>query len=239
MNQTIIILQARAGSSRLPAKVLLPLQGLPLLCHCIRRLKEISPAVPVIVATSRMKRDNQVAELAKRENIQVYRGSEGDVLDRYYSAAGQYGARYIIRATGDNPFIDVIEGKRLLDEIQTGYWDYASMVEMAEGMKMPVGLGLEAFSFEALRESWHKGSLPHHREHVNEYILENQQGFNIRFIPCSTEKNCPDLRLTVDTQQDIEFIDKMLEDFSCSALELGTEEIIAWWKRERSHPVQD
>jgi spore coat polysaccharide biosynthesis protein SpsF len=239
MNEAIIILQARMGSSRLPAKVLHLLQGLPLLSHCIRRLRKISPAVPVIVATSRMERDNPVVELAKSENIHVYRGSESDVLDRYYSAAGQYSARSIIRATGDNPFIDVVEGRRLLCEIQTGKWDYVSMVEMAEGKKLPVGTGLEAFTFEALRESWQQGYLPHHREHVNEYILENLQSFNVRFIPCPTEKNCPDLRLTIDTQKDIEFIKKMLEDISRSALELSTEEIIAWWKCESSYSVQN
>jgi len=232
MLKTIIILQARTGSSRLPNKVLEPIQDIPLLRHCIKRLKSIDNNVPVIVATSVLNRDDVIVELANNEEIDCYRGSETDVLDRYYKAAKQRNASYIMRATADNMFVDVFEARSLLDEIISGRWDYVSMIEKVNDRKLPIGVGLEAFNFYSLHESWKKGLEPNHREHVNEYILENHEYFKIAFMDCQPENSCPELRLTIDTLEDLEFIKTMLYKFNCAAFTLTTQDIIKWWKEE-------
>lgn len=233
MTRTILILQARTGSSRLPYKVLMPLQGIPILSHCIRRLIKIHPDVPVIVATSNLPRDDLIVNLAKNEEVNYYRGSESDVLDRYYKAARKFNARYIVRATGDNPFVDGIEGRKLIKEMLTGKWDYINMTEQVNGKSLPIGVGLEAFSFTALQESWEKGLNQYHREHVNEYVLENQKYFNVYFMPCHPENSFPELRLTIDTEKDILFIKEMLNEINRPALSLSTKEIIAWYKGKK------
>lgn len=227
---TIIILQARTGSSRLPSKVLMPIQGVPLLIHCIRRLKTINFKVPVIVATSSLLKDDEIEKLSKNEKVECFRGSEEDVLDRYLKASRKYNAKYIIRATSDNPFVDISEAMKILEAIISGKWDYVNMFNKVDGRKLPIGVGVEAFSIGALQESWEKGHAPHHREHVNEYILENQGEFRIKFLPCFAEHSCPDLRLTVDTPKDFEFILSMIDDIGCPSLQISTKELVQWWK---------
>ena len=178
MQKVIIILQARIGSSRFPSKVLKSIQGIPILSHCIRRLNKIHNDVNVVVATSELKQDVAVVDLASKEGVEYYRGSENDLLDRYYKAARKFGARYVIRATADNPFVDVNEGKTLCKVIASGKWDYVNMHEKVNGNQLPDGVGLEAFTFDALNTSQINGLKTNHREHVNEYIFENQDDFS-------------------------------------------------------------
>lgn len=224
-----IVLQARSGSKRFPYKVLHPIQGIPLLSHCIRRLRRVCSDVPLIVATTQLPADDAIVELATREKAFFYRGSEDDVLDRYYSAAKKYKAGYVIRATGDNPFVDVEEAQRLLSYLRTNKWDYISMKEETKESSLPLGVGLEAFSFPALKRSWQKGKEPHHREHVNEYILENLHEFKAFFPACKKGHECPSLRLSVDTKTDLKFINKMLSELRRPAQDLSLREMIDWW----------
>ena len=231
MKKVVIILQARTGSARLPKKVLLPTQDIPILSHCIRRLKKINNDVPVIVATSVLKQDDAVVDLARKEGVDYYRGSENDVLDRYYKVARKYKAMYIIRATGDNPFVDVSEGKRLLNEIVSGKWDYVNMIEKVNGKRLPLGVGLEAFTFDALLKSWEKGLKTHHREHVNEYIFENINDFNIHFMSSMPENSCPDLSLSIDTPEDLQFIFELTRKLDKPLQAITTKDLIRCWKK--------
>jgi len=232
MKHVAIILQARSRSTRLPNKVLMPLQSAAVLSHCIRRLALIDQSVPVIVATSTEPPDDAVAQLAITEGAKVYRGSETDVLDRYYQAACKHDALYVIRATADNPFVDIEEGRRILSEIMTGTWDYVSMLETINGRGLPLGVGLEAFTLDALRESWLWGRKPHHREHVNEFILEHSSLFTCALVACHPQHSCPDLRLTIDTQADFIRIENLLADLGRPVQEITTIEAIGWWRRK-------
>jgi len=227
IRESLIILQARTGSKRLPGKVLLPLGGIALLAHCIRRLQQVAP---VLVATSTLDSDQAVVNLAQQENAECFRGSELDVLDRYYRAAAQYGARFIIRATGDNPFVDIEEAKRVRDFIRRESADYVSGVTPVEGAALPEGSGVEAFSLNALKRSWQEGSAPHHREHVNEYILENPNLFRTVNLKCLPHNNCPELRVTVDTAKDLQFAQQLLSAIPKYPPAITTAEIIRWWR---------
>ena len=218
------------GSVRFAGKVAHGIQDRSILSHCIERLKRVDSDMPIVVATSQLPQDDEVVRIAKDEKVLWFRGSHEDVLDRYYQAAVEFKADYIIRATADNPFVDAREGRRVFLEINTGRWDYVSMLEEVEGRKLPVGTGLEAFTFAALKSSWQEGRLDHHREHVNEYILENPDKFRTKTLACDRRSSCPELSLTIDTAEDLMFINHILDDICRTALELETSEIIEWWQ---------
>lgn len=231
MEQTAIILQARTGSTRLPNKVMRLLGGIPLLSHCIGRLQRVGT---VIVATSDLIKDDPVEELARLKNVYCFRGSEEDVLDRYYHAAKMFNIRYIIRATGDNPFVDPNEAHRVVNYIVSNKVDYVTGAEVIDRLGLPVGVGVEAFTFNALERSWFEGHAKNHREHVNEYILENPESFSIVRLKCLQENSCPDLRLTVDTDDDFNFAEEILKSIKKPPFEISTQEIIGWWQKRKN-----
>ena len=197
MSSIGIIIQARMGSSRLPGKVLFKISDRPLLEHVVKRLDGIQGQVKVVVATTTEVKDNEIANYCERLNVICFRGSENDVLARYYECALQYNFDHIVRLTADNPFTDLIELKRLIEfhEIQDN--DYSHSFG-----QMPIGVGAEVFSFSALERSHHEGHAPNHREHVNDYIEEQNSSFKIGHMKTPVLKNYPELRLTVDNDDD-------------------------------------
>ena len=234
MGKSIIILQARTASERLPGKVLKELQGIPMLSHSIRRLKKAAKDIRVIVATSDLVQDDAIEELARSEKTPCFRGSEKDVLDRFYKTAMQFEACFIIRATGDNPMVDPIEAKRVLQEINSGKWDYVCGFSSVNGASLPFGVGVEAFNLETLEFVWRHGKESQYREHINDYIFDNRVKFKIRNLPCLSHNNCHDLRLTVDTQEDFRFLQRIGRGVKKSLIECTTTDIIEWWNKEKN-----
>lgn len=202
-----IIVQARAGSTRLPGKVLMPLAGKPLLERVFDRLRRCVHAERLILATGDTPENDPVADLAKRLDVDVFRGSEDDVLDRYFRCARHFGLTHIVRATGDNPFVDPEEVDRLIFMCRAAGLDYVHA--FSEG-GLPVGIGAEIMTMDALERSWRHGAAPRHREHVNEYILENPGLFRWATLDAPPEKRAPSLRLTVDTPEDFALAERLL-----------------------------
>ena len=233
MQEAAIILQARRGSTRLPGKVTRTLAGIPLLSHSIRRLSHVGP---VIVATSGLARDDLVEDLARDEGVHCFRGSEEDVLDRFYETAKAYELKYIMRATGDNPLVDPREARRVMEYILNNEVDYVTGFEVVDGMGLPVGVGVEAFTFRALERSWLEATEKKQREHVNEYILDEPNSFVIFRLKCLAVNNFPDLRLTVDTSTDLAFLEQILADIGKGRApwEISTRQIVEWWKKRRN-----
>jgi spore coat polysaccharide biosynthesis protein SpsF len=194
-----IIIQARMGSSRLPGKILKSIGGRPLLGHIFFRLSFLKHEVKTILATSTSDKDDIVEIFCKENNVTCFRGSELNVLERYYSCAKQYSFDHVIRLTADNPFYDIEELDNLIDLHLTSGADYSHSFAY-----LPYGTGAEIFTFNALERSYKMGSQPNHIEHVNEYITDNSELFKIEVLSVSTEKNRPDIRLTVDTPEDYE-----------------------------------
>lgn len=204
------------GSSRLPGKILMPLRGKPMLALIVERLKASRRPETVIVATSSAPRDSAAAALAESLGVPVFRGSELDVLDRYYRCAAEHGLSTIVRATADNPFVDPEECDRLLELHETGVFDYAcAFPEFGSGL--PVGVGLEVFTFAALERSWREATSAAHREHVNEYIQENPSLFKIGVLIAPAGKTAPSLRLTVDTAEDLTRAQELYERYDREA----------------------
>lgn len=194
-----IIIQARMNSNRLPGKILMPIGKKKLLEHILCRLTKLHHPAKVVIATSDTSVDNIVKDFCEPHSVACFRGSENNVLDRYYQCALQYCFRHIVRLTGDNPFLDIEELDNLIEVHLSGRIDYTNSFD-----SLPVGVGCEIFTFESLEKSWREGDAPHHMEHVNEYMLERPDIFKTATLRVCQDKNRPDVRLTVDTKEDYE-----------------------------------
>jgi spore coat polysaccharide biosynthesis protein SpsF len=186
------------GSTRLPGKILQTIAGRPLLEHILSRLSRLRHPAQVVVATASSPRDDVVAQFCSARSVDCFRGSEDDVLARYYECARERRFDHVVRLTADNPFTDIEEIDRLIDFHLAGGYDFSYSFE-----QLPVGVGAEIFTFVALERSFAEGHAPHHREHVDEYILENRSAFRTASMTVPEAKRRPDLRLTVDTEEDL------------------------------------
>ncbi len=216
-NSVGIILQARMGSSRLPGKVLKPFFHTTLLGWILDRIAVLP--LSVVTATSHHVRDDPIEGFCRDRDALCFCGDELDVLDRYYRCAKFFGFDHVVRLTGDNPFPDISILKKLIKLHISRMADYTH----AFGV-LPLGVGAEIFSLEALERSWRDGSEAHHREHVNEFILENQGMFRVETLHIPAKLHCPGLKLTIDTLADYE---RVLNYFATPPeIQIGTRELI-------------
>ena len=200
------IIQARMGSTRLPGKVLMNIASHPMLWHVVNRVRQSKTLDETVVATSDNASDDSVAAFCEQEGIPCFRGSEDDVLDRYYRAARWIGADTIVRITADCPLIDPVVLDKVVAAYLDGGCDYASnTIERT----YPDGLDTEAFSFETLEKAWREARLMSEREHVTPYIWKNGELFKLRQV--TQETDLSDLRWTVDEPEDLEFVRKVYE----------------------------
>src|SRR5437879_10202239 len=194
---TGIVVQARMGSSRLPGKILKPIGAKTLLEHIIFRIGFLQHKASLVIATTALSADDAVERFCTKLHIECFRGSAGHVLERYYLCARKYGFQTNVRLTGDNPFTDIEELNHLIDlYVQSGA-DFCHSFN-----SLPVGAGAEIFSFAALEKSLQNSKEPHHREHVDEYMLEHPEMFKILELSVPAEKKHPEARLTVATEAD-------------------------------------
>lgn len=207
------------GSTRLPGKVLLPISGRTILQHIFCRLNSIKVDVRVIVATSLKPEDDEIVEHCDSCNVKVFRGSELDVLDRYYKCAVSEGFNHVVRLTADNPFPDIAELENLISYHLQFNYDYTHSFGL-----LPIGVGAEIISFTVLEKIWRVAVLPRHREHINDYIFDNAKKFKIGNPNIGREKCASTLRLTVDTLEDYQYVCRLADKFADE--QLKTEEAI-------------
>lgn len=192
-----IIIQARMGSTRLPGKILKNIGKKNLLEHILFRLKLLNNKTGIVIATTDLEKDDIVSDFCNINNISCFRGSEENVLQRYYLCAKKNNFSHIIRLTGDNPFTDIEELDNLINLHLSTKSDYSRSFAL-----LPKGVGAEIFTMQALEESYLKGYKDNHKEHVNEYIEENESLFNISELTVDIQKKQPQISLTVDTEDD-------------------------------------
>lgn len=198
----VTIIQARMGSTRLPGKVLLPLGADTVLGHVVRRVRSARRSGLVIVATSDSSRDDAVAAECNRIGVPCFRGSETDVLDRYYACARECGgAEVIVRVTADCPLVDPEMLDATVDRHVSRNADYVLFTDL------PVGTAAETLSMEALEFSWQNATAPGDREHVVTYIQGVQAPYKVLMIFApDPELRRPDIRLTLDTAADYRYL---------------------------------
>jgi spore coat polysaccharide biosynthesis protein SpsF len=194
-----IILQARFGSSRLPGKAMERIGARVMVEHCLRRLI-LGGVGRVILATTAGREDDVLAGVAARLGVPVFRGDVDDVLGRYLAAAIEFNVDPIVRATGDNPAVDVLASGRVLAALRSTGADYVR----EDGL--PLGAAVEGITYAALRRAALAASLPEDREHVTTYVKRHAVAFRIAGIQAPAPLSRPDLRLTVDTREDLEYM---------------------------------
>lgn len=203
--ETQAVIQARLGSTRLPGKVLLDLQGIPILGHVVRRTRAASRIARVIVATTTLSQDDPVADWCKSAGVACFRGSAADVLDRYAACLEVWPCRRLVRITADCPLID----PGVVDEVialhETGEFDYVSNLHPPT---FPHGLDAEVVSAKILKRVSEEATLPSHREHVTLFIRENLDLF--RFGNVTFGRDASGFRVTIDRPEDYEFLKSLM-----------------------------
>lgn len=198
----LIVLQARVGSQRLPGKVLAPIAREPLLRYCIRRLQAAAVG-PVVVATTTLDEDRALFAPARALGAEVHTGPVDDVLARFAAVVGSRPHTWVIRATGDNPFVDIDAPGRILKALQSGA-DYA--VEEA----LPLGAAVEGIGRDVLLQAQQEASTVYDREHVTPWV-RRATGV-VRAMPgAPAAVRAPDLRFTVDTLDDLAFARRLAD----------------------------
>jgi len=203
----ILIIQARMGSERFPGKVLELLGGRPVLEWVVNAAKKVETSDSVVVATSTHRIDNAIEDWCRENQVNCFRGSEQDVLARYFDAATFYSADVIVRLTADCPLLQPEIISQVLYCVSSGLSDYASNVSPPT---WPDGLDCEAFTFRALKKAYLMAVLPSEREHVTPFIRNNPSLFRIKNIALGL-KNLGQHRWTIDTPEDLEFIEKLIQ----------------------------
>lgn len=210
--RTVIIIQARMNSSRLPGKVLKPLAARPLLTHVVERCKRAQKADVVAVATSTERSDDPIAALCKHDDIFCIRGPLDDVLARYVRAGEETGAERIVRITADCPLVDPRVIDSCITTHETSSADYVSNVNPVR--TFPHGLDVEVFSFKALETAAREAYAPYDREHVTSYIYRNDTGaFRIGPAVIAPKEYVRPYRLCVDYPEDFTLMEKLYERF--------------------------
>ncbi len=201
MKKIAAIVQSRMSSTRLPGKVMAKVVDKPLLSHVIRRAERSQILNDVIVATTNNLSDDVIASYCAENSISCFRGSEDDVLDRYYHVALAYKIDTIVRITGDCPLLDPNVVDHVIRFYCSGNYDF---VTNTLPCTYPDGLDVSVFSFAVLKQTWHESRLQSEREHVVPYIRNHPEIFNIGNV--SHTEDLSSFRWTVDEPQDLEFV---------------------------------
>ncbi len=197
------VIQARMNSERFPGKVLEKIMGYPMIWHIVERVKRSITVDQIIVATTDKKSDEPLVWECQKMGISVIKGYEEDVLGRYYMASQIVKADKICRVTADNPLIEPVFIDMAVARMCYSDEDYIAI----DGA--PIGTGIEVFKKELLKFCTQNASQDYQREHVTPFIRENSDIFRVSSITAPSDLFFPDLRLTVDTVEDMKLIKKI------------------------------
>lgn len=201
--KTTVIMQARMGSTRLSGKVMKQLFGKTVLEHDIERIRQCVQVDDIIIATTVNDTDDIIAEEARRLGVKCYRGSETDVLSRYYLAAKEYPTDIVVRITSDCPLIDPHVVDEIIGFYKVNQYPYVTNGSVRPGQgTYPRGLDTEVFSFRGLEEAYYNATESYQREHVTPYFYEDGKEIYIY----KREPNYSHYRWTLDTEADWNFI---------------------------------
>ncbi len=204
----VSIIQARMGSSRFPGKVMALLNNKPMIGQLINQISFSSKLDDIILATTNDPIDDVLTEYVTSLGFKVFRGSENNVLSRYYNAAKSADADIIIRNTGDNPLVDPTIIDKLIQILITKKYDYVSNnLERS----FPRGYDSEVLTLESIKSALKKAKQPEYLEHVTLYHKTHKEEYKIKNIRAQKNQIRPSLRLTIDTKRDFEVVSKVYE----------------------------
>lgn len=237
-----IIIQARLGSTRLPNKMVIPFyKGKSILTILVSDILKMYPETPVVLATTTNPVDDVLIESVKELGVNIYRGSENNVLKRFVDAAMHYELDYVVRICADNPFLDVKSIRELLDKMVVEKVDYTAWFfdNDLPSIKSHSGRYPEGISVEALRKIMNTTIDSWFLEHVTNYIYTNPDTFNISRLMIKDQEFYRNIRLTVDTQSDFDIASEIYNlyvsrgistESGFKELVLGREELVGKMK---------
>jgi spore coat polysaccharide biosynthesis protein SpsF (cytidylyltransferase family) len=202
------IIQARMGSSRLPEKVLRDIGAKPMLLRIVERLRQVRHLEKIGIATSSNPLDDAIEAFAREHHVPTHRGSEDDLLDRFYGAAAAFGATHIVRIWGDCVLLD----PKIIDETISRYQrdklDYCSNVRPAT---FPRGTDVEVFSFASLKATWTEAKDPFYREYMSDFIWRQPERFKVGNV--THEPDLSSINWCVDYPEDYAFAQAVYAQF--------------------------
>ncbi len=219
-----IFLQARLNSTRLPGKALLPLAGAPVVQHALRALRRIEAGVHAVLTEPGSSR--ALEPLAAAEGFDLFAGPEEDVLERFCLAARHFRVGRVVRATGDNPLVSARQVQALLDLHRAAGW------QLSHFLGLPLGTGVEVVETEALEAANRASSDPFEHEHITTFVYRHPEQFRIGKPDCPEAWHFPEARVTLDTKEDYELLQKVFRDlYRGEPIEL--EALVAWLRGTR------
>lgn len=236
-----LVAQARMRSERLPGKVMKEVLRKPLLEYELERLCRVRTANEVLVATTQRSEDQPIADLCGKLSVLCFRGSEEDVLGRYYETAQWRNADAVIRVTADCPLID----PGVVDRVVGFYRDYAGQYDYVSNTlqrTFPRGMDCEVFGFRALEEAFLEARSQNDREHVTPFIYKHPGRY--RLGPVTYDRDESHRRWTVDTAEDFELIEKILTGLYPAKRDFTLEDVLGLlsrnpgWERINEHVRQ-
>lgn len=207
--RTVAIIQARTGSTRLPAKVLKYLAGKTVLEHVVARVKAAPLVDEVVIATTTSPTDDPIVALAETCGVRWSRGSESDVLSRYFHAAREAQADMVVRITSDCPLLDPVVLSAMVGQFLERLGTDAEVDYLSNTLtrSYPRGLDAEVFTFAALTSAFQEATRAHEREHVTPYLYQHPERF--RLAEVVNERDLSNHRWTLDTPEDWELIERI------------------------------
>lgn len=217
------------GSTRLPGKILLPLEGANVLQHIIKRLKRCKNVGNIVLATTTNEEDDVIAEFAENNAVNIFRGSQEDVLSRYYNAAVLYQLAIVIRVTSDCPVID----HEVIDSMVTAFLNVKGCDYMSNTLKrtFPRGLDAEIFTFNALASAYKGATKQYEKEHVTPYIYQHKDKYALADF--TDKQDNSEFRITLDTAEDYELIKAIYERIYPKNPDFSLKDVIELLKTEK------
>jgi spore coat polysaccharide biosynthesis protein SpsF len=220
--KTLIIVQARMTSTRLPGKVLLPLAGVPMLTRLVERLRRVQRADGIVVATTTNASDDAVAALCAQLGVPCHRGSEHDVLSRYADASRLHGADVVVRITSDCPLIDPALIDQVIAAYEEGGSDYVSNMLPPT---WPYGMAVEVFSAAALAQAHAEAAQAAEREHVTPFLYWHPERYRLRNVASPVDLSHH--RWTVDTPEDYALVSRLFDHLMLTRPDFTQADVLA------------
>lgn len=212
VNKTLIVIQARRSSTRLPDKIFLPLAGKPLIYRMYERVKSVKSKTEIVIATTTDKNDDNIETFCNDYGINCFRGHPTDLLDRHYKSAKKFNAEVVVKIPSDCPLIcpDVIDRVLNFFTDNSGKYDFVSNLHPAT---YPDGNDVEVMPVEILKTAWKEAKLDFEREHTTPFIWERPERFRIGNVEWETGLDFSmSHRMTIDYKEDYEFIKRIYDE---------------------------
>lgn len=222
----LAIIQARMGSSRLPGKILYKFKKKTFLEILIERLKKSKKIDKIVVATSYFKNNDVICNLCKKKRIIFFRGSENDVLSRYYKCAKKYSATLVVRITSDCPLVDPYQIDKMIKIINDKKLDFISNTVPPKTSKWPDGSDIEIFNFKSLLQAFKKEKSKHYREHVTFHFWKGDKKNLYKKYQLKNKKDNSKLRYTLDFKEDLVLLRNILNHLDKNKIFGKNEDII-------------